>query len=380
MANTGLKVASSVAQSGTGPSWASDTNALVDDTSEALIIDSSFFSTTSKNLDFTFDFSSDVPDGAAIDGIEVVSKVRHTNGAADIFDSTLRLVLSGTPSGDDKKLAAEWPLTLTTRTVGGAADTWGLSGLTKADISALVVRIAAVETAGTYNAARIAVLMVNIYYTESGGSESADGDATSAPAEASGSVSRTVMVSSTVSVPASESQGSVERTVLVVGAAVLPSADGQGEFPEELIFEETGMSNSVIALKNRLREDPYVVGRIQPYTFAEGSRLAGIFAEKKPFNALNPSVEISSDGGDNEGGTRGSRAYVDVLELRICFNLNTSPKYARDFGDKLWKIIERYIIEDDGGKFWFSCMRPEIYQRNNELICSLGIHANYMES
>lgn len=78
-----------------------------------------------------FDFASDIPAGATIDGIEL--QIEHKSEGANIKDSAIYLRKTAGQVGDNKSLVPSWPIADAYATYGGAADTWN-AGLTDVDV------------------------------------------------------------------------------------------------------------------------------------------------------------------------------------------------------------------------------------------------------
>lgn len=109
----------------------------------------------------------DVPEGATINGVEVVVKRRNiTASDSSLRDAEVRLVVGGEVAGDDRAAAGVyWPGTATTRTYGGMTDLWGLS-LTVADVNApdFGAALRAYCEAGT-GQPRVDAITIKVYYT-----------------------------------------------------------------------------------------------------------------------------------------------------------------------------------------------------------------------
>ena len=106
--------------------------------------------------------SPGIPVGANIDGIEARIK-REQSG--DMYDASLRLVVGGTISGDDKAdTGTNWPTSNAwSGTYGGPTDTWGLS-LTQAQVDANDFGIV-LATAVDGGTARVDVIQIKVYYS-----------------------------------------------------------------------------------------------------------------------------------------------------------------------------------------------------------------------
>lgn len=75
---------------------------------------------TATNLSLT------IPAGAVIDGIEV--QISHRSGnTVNFIQNSIKLIVGGSVSGDEKSTADNVLTTTETKTFGGAADKWGLT-------------------------------------------------------------------------------------------------------------------------------------------------------------------------------------------------------------------------------------------------------------
>lgn len=109
--------------------WSNPGNIVADDTSYASRQWTSGFPQVSQYLKGTnFDFSS-IPDDAVIVGIDLTINCRCAGSPADnVWDNSVRLVKSGTPTGEDKArdVSDKWTVsTFTSRSYGGMSDLWG---------------------------------------------------------------------------------------------------------------------------------------------------------------------------------------------------------------------------------------------------------------
>lgn len=165
--NTGLKLPTAGADTGSGGTfaWTTPNNVVADDAAYAVAA-SSTASVTSNVLTATgFDLSA-IPDGASIVGIEVVYEAQGTSGSGS---------KTTTPSVSIKGLGTQKSGTVVTRTtalavytLGGPADVWGLSGanLTGAGLkSAFAVNMQAAVSSGTgATSFQVDYIKVRVYY------------------------------------------------------------------------------------------------------------------------------------------------------------------------------------------------------------------------
>lgn len=115
-------------------------------------------------------FGFTVPVGATINGITVEVERMTTNNAAarNTVDNSVRLVVGGTITGDDKADAAtKWPIADAYATYGGASTLWGLTP-TVAQVNAsdfgVVISATTTSDGATINA-RIDHIRITIDYT-----------------------------------------------------------------------------------------------------------------------------------------------------------------------------------------------------------------------
>ena len=160
MADTGLKVTGAVGYDG---SWSNLTTTRINTS------DNSRATTTSSTFDAgsLYNYSFGIPSGATIDGIEVQCEFNNSNGG---FTSTVQFSLSynnGT-NYTATKSSTVVGTTDTTRTYGGAADTWGRSW-TDSEFAdgTFLVKIEGKTSAGT--TCQVDWLAVKVYYTAAGG-------------------------------------------------------------------------------------------------------------------------------------------------------------------------------------------------------------------
>ena len=122
------------------------------------------------NGDFTeyltatnFDFSA-IPASATIEGI-VVEIEKSASGS--IVDNSVKLIVAGSVSGDEKKDGAAWPGSDAYTTYGGIADRWGLF-LTTSQVKAsdFGVGISATRSGGISPTASVDHVRMTVYYRE----------------------------------------------------------------------------------------------------------------------------------------------------------------------------------------------------------------------
>lgn len=113
-------------------------------------------------------FGFSVPAGATIDGIYVECECLHfTGGGPDIFDSSIRLVIGGSFTGDNKADGTGWPYSDTYKVWGGSSDLWGTTpSVSDVNASDFGVGISARNTAGGERSAHIDHIRITVYYTE----------------------------------------------------------------------------------------------------------------------------------------------------------------------------------------------------------------------
>lgn len=113
-------------------------------------------------------FGFSIPDDATIDGIKVEIGARGTR--AEIAYVGLRNTDS-TPWGTGKTPATSLSSTEVAYAYGSESDTWGLTGLTGADINAsdFGVELAVQSTSASYPKAYVDYVRVTVYYTEAAG-------------------------------------------------------------------------------------------------------------------------------------------------------------------------------------------------------------------
>jgi hypothetical protein len=146
--------------------WTNPGNASASDNVYATI---SVPGTTTTNYLKATNFGFNIPVGATITG--VVAEFERKNGAViqDAADSTIKLVLGGTPSGNNLSAGATWSNSDVYGSIGSSSNLWGLS-LTPADINSsnFGVAISAILDQGNNGTtASIDHIRMTVYYNTS---------------------------------------------------------------------------------------------------------------------------------------------------------------------------------------------------------------------
>lgn len=111
-------------------------------------------------------FGFSIPTGATINGIKVeIEKSEHV-AAANIFDESIKLVVGGSITGDDKADATEWGTSDAYATYGGESDTWGLSPTAAQINSSDFGAVIAANMPVGFGQARVDHIRITVYYTE----------------------------------------------------------------------------------------------------------------------------------------------------------------------------------------------------------------------
>lgn len=107
-------------------SWSNPSNAGASDDSDATATSGS---TATTHYLWSVGFGFSIPGGSTIDGILVeIEKQSGSSPFGNIKDSTVRLIIGGSLSGDNKaNTGISWPTTDTYTSYGGASDLWGLT-------------------------------------------------------------------------------------------------------------------------------------------------------------------------------------------------------------------------------------------------------------
>lgn len=179
MASTAIKYAGSGIATGTsygGVTWSNVDNALGAPNTTIAFSTLGEFQVSEGYYAYRFDFDgvSGVPEGATIDGIElVIRKSRTPSLDREIKDGNLRLASDITTYvGSDKAdTSTVWATSLTDATYGGAVDTWSWGAASAAAIRASGFGVVFVGAAGNGTAftnadANVDSFGLRIYYTE----------------------------------------------------------------------------------------------------------------------------------------------------------------------------------------------------------------------
>lgn len=112
-------------------------------------------------------FGFSIPDDAIVNGIKV--EIGAKGGSANLYYVALRNT-SSTPWGTAKNPNSSLSSTEVVNAYGGDSDTWGLTGLTGADINASDFGVElAVKGTSRPASASVDFLRVTVYYTEAAG-------------------------------------------------------------------------------------------------------------------------------------------------------------------------------------------------------------------
>jgi hypothetical protein len=162
--------AANVANGGYAP-WSSPDYAKTDDSNSASTSpskknDSDYLTLT--NFGFT---SSDIPDGATINGIEFVINRNHDE-ANNVYDVLLYLLKNGTQHGSNLASATYWPTSFTDATYGGSTNlcggSWTQADILDADFG-FQLSIKATADPGSGIVSRVDFGKIRVYYTEGAG-------------------------------------------------------------------------------------------------------------------------------------------------------------------------------------------------------------------
>lgn len=109
-----------------------------------------------------------VPADATINGIELTVNRNRQAGLGNVRDSTVKLVVGGTVSGNNKAdTGTNWPsVNDGSVTYGSSSDLWGLS-LSPSDVNAtdFGAVVSATIAAGSSDTARVDDMTIAVYYT-----------------------------------------------------------------------------------------------------------------------------------------------------------------------------------------------------------------------
>ena len=151
------------------PSWANTDNIKSsNDTGSTCTVDKDVNTGLSDNL-IGSNFSSGIPSGATIDGIEVVIR-RKAAAASVIYDNVLKCVIGHTAQGSNYASATKYGTGYEDITYGGATDKWGWSP-TQANMvdSSFGIQLSVATISSTAYAANVDYIKIKIYYTAGGG-------------------------------------------------------------------------------------------------------------------------------------------------------------------------------------------------------------------
>lgn len=171
MASQGPNVPGTVTQSGNAPenaeAWVNPNNLLADDGTETTITAATFDSPDISNRIAPHNFGFSIPATATIDGIVVDIERRCGAGSASDNRVQLRKTAAGGPIGTNKAdTALAWPASLTVKTYGGAADSWGASW-TPAEVNATEFGVVISVQADSANTdVQMDVVKVTVHYTD----------------------------------------------------------------------------------------------------------------------------------------------------------------------------------------------------------------------
>jgi hypothetical protein len=123
---------------------------------------------TLTNFGFT---SSDIPDGATINGIEFV--INRSHGEADnVYDVLLYLLKNGTQHGSNLASATKWTTSFTDATYGGATNlcggSWTQADILDADFG-FQLSIKATTNPESGKTSKVDYGKLRVYYTEGAG-------------------------------------------------------------------------------------------------------------------------------------------------------------------------------------------------------------------
>lgn len=232
MANTGYIEFGSISQTAADIIWTNLTNALTNDATYASAsTDTDEYTYIMKAVDASAALAAAIPSGADIDGLKIrIKAYTSSGGSAEGQDYLVQLIVGGTLNGANKATLTEWN-PVASREFGGAADGWSVTAgsgtggaLTRADVIAtdFGVGIQFYGNGGSSNSNQVYLIEVDVYYTAATPpTEYADGDATTEPAEASGSVSREIPVTGAASTEPAEASGAAARIFEAVGDAFI---------------------------------------------------------------------------------------------------------------------------------------------------------------
>ena len=176
---------------GAPTAWSDPTNIQGDTTSTAAT--SAPANNTNTQILRASNFGFSIPTGATIDGITVEWERSCAGGNSRIIDNSLRLLVAGSESGDDKSGGTGWSTTKAFVSYGGTDDTWGAS-LTPAIVNAtgFGTSIKARRSSGAATSASVFRCRITVTYTEASASNdlTATGIVTGSPTTGTPAVSQ----------------------------------------------------------------------------------------------------------------------------------------------------------------------------------------------
>ena len=119
----------------------------------------------SSNILTLTSFGFSLPTNSTINGI-IVSIKRHSGTTSQITDKTIKLVVGGVQSGDNKASATPWTNADQVIKYGAATNKWTVSGLTASKVNASNFGVAIqVQNSSTAGTAFIDHVSITVYYT-----------------------------------------------------------------------------------------------------------------------------------------------------------------------------------------------------------------------
>jgi len=162
--------AANVTESTNAP-WANPNYAKADDTSYSYGYLKNAVTDTLRLTNYGFT-SSDIPSGATINGVEIVSGISGEQNVGSCTDSIFYLRKSSGQTGNNIASAVTWPGTngtvISERTYGGSTDMSGTS-LTQSDIVASTFGLDLRVSCGS-GGGYVDYIKIRVYYTEGGAS------------------------------------------------------------------------------------------------------------------------------------------------------------------------------------------------------------------
>lgn len=107
-----------------------------------------------------------IPAAAVIDGIVAEVKWNSSTDASSVRDTSVKTVINGTTSPNNKAIGSYFPTTFTYSSYGSTTDKWGYTGLVGSDVNTSFILACKVhnDAAGSRNG-RIDFARVTVYYT-----------------------------------------------------------------------------------------------------------------------------------------------------------------------------------------------------------------------